>query len=146
MTRIVWKTGVAGLLLMGIGSVVQAAGRQEPTLSAAENAVVARQVATLKAPADRHIAESWSNAKKVAEWMCRPAAFPVLKKQDKGVDRVFLGTDAPQSLTLESNRRLTGRGQFRTPHGWQDFTFTCGLNPATGKVTSFQVVPLPVQP
>jgi hypothetical protein len=94
----------------------------------------------LKSPADRHVAQGWNNAKKVAELLCRPAALSVLKKQNPGVDRVFLGTDDPHTLNLESNRRLTGSGEFRTPKGWQDFTFACGLDPANGKVTSFQPV------
>jgi hypothetical protein len=112
----------------------------DPDLSAAETAAVKRQIATLKASTDRRMAQGWSNAKKVAELLCRPAALPVLKKQAAGVDRVFLGTDDPQTLTLESNQRLTGTGQFRTPKGWTDFTFTCDLNPDTGKVTAFQPV------
>ena len=124
MNQTSWKIGVVGLLLV-LGILVQSATGQETALSPAEKAAVARQVATLKSSTDRHVAESWSNAKKIAELICRPAALPVLKKQTKGVDRVFLGTDAPASLTLESNRRLIGSGQFRAPQGWQDFTFTC---------------------
>lgn len=112
----------------------------DPDLSAAETTAVNRQIATLKASTDRRMAKGWSNAKKVAELLCRPAALPVLKKQAAGVDRVFLGTDDPQTLTLESNSRLTGTGEFRTPQGWTDFTFTCELNPATGKVTAFKPV------
>ncbi|HMF77044.1 MAG TPA: hypothetical protein VK604_15405 [Bryobacteraceae bacterium] len=130
---------VIGLIVCG--AIAQAADRPEPALSAAENAVVARQLATLKGPVDRHMAEGWTNAKKVAEFMCRPAALPILQKREKGVDRVFLGTDAPETLTLAGNRRLTGIGQYRAPKGWQDFTFTCDLNPDTGKVTAFQIVP-----
>lgn len=113
---------------------------QETALSPAEKEIVARQIETLKTPADRGVATAWSNAKKVAELICRPAALPAIKKQDNRVDRVFLGTDAPESLTLESSQRLTGAGQYRTFHGWQDFTFTCDIDPATGKVTAFHSV------
>jgi hypothetical protein len=112
----------------------------EPDLSAAETTRVDRRIASLKSSGDRHMAEGWSNTKKVAELLCRPAALPVLKKQSTGVDRVFLGTDDPKTLTLENNSRLTGTGQFRTPSGWTDFSFTCDLDPQTGKVTSFQPV------
>ena len=70
----------------------------------------------------------------------RPAALPVLKKQIAGVDRVFLGTDDPKTLTLESNQRLKGSGSARAPQGWQDFTFTCQLDPETGKVLAFTAV------
>ncbi len=108
--------------------------------------MVSHQIATLKSATDRQVAEGWSNAKKVAELICRPAALPILKKQAKGVDRVFLGTDTPESLSLESNQRLTGSGTFRTPQGWQDFTFTCDVNPETGKVTTFEATPIPPKP
>jgi hypothetical protein len=94
-----WKTGIFGLLI-ALGSVVQAANNQEPALSAAEREFVTRQIATLKTPADRTLAENWSNAKKVAELICRPAALPALKKQDQRVDRVFLGTDDLKGLRL----------------------------------------------
>jgi hypothetical protein len=128
-------------LLMTFCTLAKAAEHSDPALSPAETTVIARQVATLKSSVDRRVALDWSNAKKVAELICRPAALPVVKKQAQGADRVFLGTGAPKSLTLESNRRLTGSGQFRTRQGWKDFTFTCNLNPATGKVIDFQTVP-----
>jgi hypothetical protein len=121
-------------------AMAHTAKASEPDLSSAETTVVNRQIATLKAPGDRRMANGWSNAKKVAELICRPAALSVLKKQTPGVDRVFLGTDDPQTLTLESNSRLTGTGQFRTLQGWTDFTFTCDVNAETGKVTAFQPV------
>jgi hypothetical protein len=112
----------------------------EPDLSAAETTAVNRQIATLKASGDRRMAQGWSNTKKVAELLCRPAALPVLNKQTAAVDRVFLGTDDPKTLTLESSSRLSGTGEFRTPKGWTDFTFTCDLDPQTGKVIAFQPV------
>jgi hypothetical protein len=115
----------------------QAASQTEPALSPAETAAVTRQIATLHSSVDRSVANGWSNSKKVAELICRPAALPVLKKQIPGTDRVFLGTDDPKTLNLESNAKLTGTGSARNPKGWQDFTFTCELNPETGKVTSF---------
>jgi hypothetical protein len=139
-----WRITVV-LLLSALGAAAQAAV-VEPALSAAEQAVVGRQIATLKSATDRQVAEEWSNAKKIAELICRPAALPVLKKQAKGVDRVFLGTDAAASVTLDSNQRLTGSGTFRTPQGWQDFTFSCEVNPETGKVTGFETKPLPARP
>jgi hypothetical protein len=112
----------------------------EADLSAAETTAVNRQIATLKASGDRRMAQGWSNSKKVAELLCRPAALPILKKQTAAVDRVFLGTDDPKTLSLESNSRLTGAGEFRTPKGWTDFTFTCDLDPQTGKVIAFEPV------
>lgn len=135
-----WKTTTLALLVT-LCPLANAADHPDPALSPAQSAVISRQIATLKSSTDRNVAQSWSNTKKVAELICRPEALPVLKEQTKGADRVFLGTDAPQSLTLESSRRLTGSGEVRTPQGWKDFTFTCNLNPATGKVIGFKTVP-----
>lgn len=138
--------GFCVLLVMCVGDVAQASSSKEPELSPKQQAIVNRKIAGLKSPDDRRVAEDWSNAKKVAEVLCRPVALSVLKKQTTGVDRVFLGTADPHTLNLESNRRLTGSGQFRTPKGWRYFTFTCELAPDTGKVTSFQNVPLSTKP
>ena len=119
---------------------------EEPSLSAAETAIFNRQVATLKSAGERKMAQDWSNAKKVGEFICRPAALSILKKQVKGVDKVFLGADTADSLSLLNNGQLTGSGQYRDPQGWQYFTFTCDVNPATGKVTDFRTVPLKEPP
>ncbi|HUZ93956.1 MAG TPA: hypothetical protein VMU57_03510 [Edaphobacter sp.] len=140
MKSAIWKTATLALLIT-LCSPSNAADHPDPALSPAQSAVISRQIATLRSSTDRNVAQGWSDAKKVAELICRPAALPVLKKQARGADRVFLGTDAPQSLRLESNRRLTGSGQVRTPQGWKNFTFTCNLNPATGKVIDFKTVP-----
>jgi hypothetical protein len=112
-------------------------------LSAAEQAAIKKSIGALRSNADRGVANSWSDSKKVAEAICRPAALPVIRKQTPGADRVFLGTEATESLTLENNKRLTGSGQFRYPKGWQEFTFACDINPDTAKVTGFQITPKP---
>jgi len=114
-----------------------AATATEPELSPAEIAAIQRQIATLRSKVDRSMASGWSNAKKVAELICRPAALAALRKQVPGADRVFLGADDPKTLTLESNAKLTGTGSARGPQGWQDFTFSCEVDPATGKVGDF---------
>jgi hypothetical protein len=124
-------------------TAAQTASQPEPTLSGAETAAMSRQIATLHTSIDRSVANGWSNSKKVAELICRPAALPVLKEQIPGTDRVFLGFGNPKTLNLESNARLTGLGSARAPAGWQNFTFTCELNPETGKVTSFTPVLTP---
>ncbi len=135
------------LALLAAASVIaQTVSSPDPGLSKAESAIVARQIATLKSPGERHMAQGWSNAKKVAEMICRPAALRSLQHQAAGVDKVFLGTDDPKTLILESNQRLTGTGQYRTPQGWKDISFVCTLDPATGTVSSFQSTPLPDQP
>jgi hypothetical protein len=123
----------AGLLL----ALVIVASAAEPDLSPAEKANIAKQIAAMKGAPDRQLAEGFTNAKKVAEYLCRPLALPEIRKQEKGADRVFLGTNAPETLTLESNQRLVGTGSFRYPAGWKDFKFSCELNPETGKATAF---------
>lgn len=125
-------------LCLGGGLPAIAAPTAEPALSPAQQKIVARRIATLKSPGERRIAEAWSNAKKVAELICRPTALPVLKRQVRDADKVFLGTSDPATLTLVSNRRLEGVGQVRSGAGWRDLTFVCLLDPATGKTASFQ--------
>jgi hypothetical protein len=83
-------------VLIILAAIAHTLHASEPDLSAAETTAVNRRIATLKAPGDRKMAQGWSNTKKVAELLCRPAALPVLKKQATGVDRVFLGTDDPK--------------------------------------------------
>ncbi len=136
-------TLAAGLLFVPIPVSGNAQTTGEAVLSAAEKASVSRQIASLHSSADRSVANEWSDAKKVAEFLCRPAALPVLKKQLPGADRVFLGTDDPKTLALESAEKLTGTGSARYSKGWQDFTFTCELDPATGKTTGFEAVLTP---
>ena len=138
LTQTAWKWVTA--LLISVGGLSHAQQPAEPALSAAEQDAVGHQIGMLRSPVDRQVAHDWSNAKKVAEFICRPAAMPVIRKQAKGVDRVFLGTDSAESLTLESDQRLTGSGTFRTPQGWQDFSFVCDLNAQTGKVMAFTPV------
>ena len=134
------------LLLIALGAIAQDSAPKEPALSAAEQAIVNRQIASLKLPQERQIANEWSNAKKIAELICRPAALPVLERADKSVDKVFLGTDSPESLTLATDGRLTGSGQYRNSKGWQDISFTCEVTPETGKVKSFSWTPATAQP
>ncbi|HEX2759774.1 MAG TPA: hypothetical protein VHM27_04635 [Rhizomicrobium sp.] len=107
-------------------------------LSPAQMAVVTRQIVQLKYPPERALASAWSDAKKVAEFICRPLAMTVLKQRFKGADRVFLGDDKPQSLQLAGDHQLTGYGQVRIPTGWRTFDFSCALDPKSGKVLGFE--------
>lgn len=127
----------AASLLIGAFAVAQAAAA-DVELSAAQQKAVQSALQTIKPAGGRAIAEQWSDAKKVAEILCRPAALKAFRKTDKKTDRVFLGTDDPATLSLESNEQLTGIGQVRS-HGtqWKDFSFICRLDPATGKVERF---------
>jgi hypothetical protein len=110
-------------------------------LSPAQTSVVAKQIAKLKYPQERSLASGWTDAKKAAEFICRPLATRVIKRRFKNADRVFLGTDQPGTLQLVSDRRLEGSGQARTGSTWQAFTFTCTLDPRTGRAVSFNANP-----
>ena len=134
------STVVLWLALVAVMSA-QAPAKTEPALSPAQAATVNQKIAALRTESDRKVAREWSNSKKVAEILCRPAATAYWKKKAPGTDRVFLGTSAPETLLLESNRRLTGSGQYRTPQGWTAFHFACDLDPGKGTVASFETVP-----
>lgn len=129
------------LMVVAEIAMAQSAAKTEPALSPAQAAVVNRKIAALHSESDRKAAREWSNSKKIAEILCRPAATAYWKKRAPGTDRVFLGTSDPATLTLESTRRLTGSGQYRTPQGWTDFRFTCDLDPEKGTVTGFETAP-----
>lgn len=111
----------------------------EPQLSAAQARVVEEQIAGFKSAEGRQLASKWSNAKKVAEIMCQPLALETLRNRVPGTDRVFLGTEDQGTLTLSSNRLLSGRGELRLGNDWREFLFDCHLDPDTGKATAFRV-------
>ncbi|CDL81873.1 hypothetical protein [Xenorhabdus cabanillasii] len=81
--------------------------------------------------------KKWSDAKKVAEFICRPFALPIIKQQHKDADKVFLGDVSPNSIRLESSSELVGTGMYRTDDGWKDIRFSCKLD-AMGKAHSFK--------
>jgi hypothetical protein len=107
-------------------------------LSPVQAALVASQIAKLQHVEERSLASQWSDAKKAAEFICRPMAMSVLQRELKTADRVFLGTDDPATLNLVSDSLLKGSGQVRTNDGWRTFNFSCALDPQTGKAVSFQ--------
>ncbi|MCJ8519002.1 hypothetical protein ABID21_001909 [Pseudorhizobium tarimense] len=110
-------------------------------LSAAQQKVISKGINELKAEEERTLANGWPDAKKVAELICRPLALTELKRSFKEADRVFLGTDDPATLVLESDELLTGTGEVRAGDDWIPLKFACGLNPETGAATSFEAIP-----
>ncbi|CAD6107533.1 Uncharacterised protein [Escherichia coli] len=84
------------------------------------------------------IRAEWTEAHKVAEFLCRPVALNMLRKMHPEVDKVFLGDGKNGGLTLHSSSQLTGTGQYRTRGiNWVPFNFRCLLSPSTGAVTGF---------
>lgn len=115
-----------------------AAAQDSSPLTDSQRQALDRAIGTLRTPADRNVASQWSDARKVAEVMCRPLALQELKRTDAKVDRVFLGDDTPQSLSLKGNTVLEGNGQARGRSGWRNFTFTCRLDAQTARATAFE--------
>jgi hypothetical protein len=129
-----WLAGCAWLM----SPSAMAADGNMPQLSPAQAAVVARQIKQLHYPQERAMASSWSDAKKAAEFLCRPVAITALRQRLKDADRVFLGDETADSLHLLSDGQLTGRGQVRTGDGWQTFDFSCALDSKSGKAVRFE--------
>lgn len=115
-----------------------AVAQDSSPLTDSQRQALDRAIGTLRTPADRNVASRWSDAKKVAEVMCRPLALQELKRTDAKVDRVFLGDDTPQSLSLKGNTVLEGSGQARGRTGWRNFTFACALDAQTARAKSFE--------
>ncbi len=128
---------LGGIIVVAAGLMTSAAAA-EAILSPAQIAEVETQIAELGSPEERALAAGWSEAKKVAEFICRPLAMSELKKWNKQVDRVFLGTDDPATLELTSNQLLKGSGEVRTGSDWTSFTFSCEVDPQSGKALSFE--------
>lgn len=144
MTRSASRLASGAVFLATIVSSSFAAAADAPRLSPAEASVIAGEIAKLKYPQERSLAAQWSDAKKVAEFICRPLATAVLKR-DSNADRVFLGTDDPDTLHLLSDRELRGSGQYRSGDDWRTFTFSCALDPRNGTATAFRTNPTPAE-
>jgi hypothetical protein len=137
MTRSISHFGSAAVFLaMAVASPLLAAPDTHH-LSPAQASVIAGAIAKLKYPQERSLASHWSDAKKVAEFICRPMATAVIERRSNA-DRVFLGTDDPSTLHLVSDRQLEGSGQYRAGGDWHSFTFACALNPQNGTAISFK--------
>lgn len=127
-----------GTALTGLCAASAPTLAEEVILSQVQQNVIEAQIAALGSSEERALASEWSDAKGVAEFICRPLAMRELKAWNKDADRVFLGTDDPATLALASDGELTGTGQVRTGSSWTDFSFTCTLDPQTGEAKSFQ--------
>jgi hypothetical protein len=108
-------------------------------LTGTQQQTIARAIESLHGKADREVARQWTDAKKVAEVMCRPLALERLRHAHRGIDRVFLGDADAASLSLHSNALLEGIGQARVDNDWKTFAFSCGLDPRSGRAISFTV-------
>lgn len=135
-------TGLAGIALglavFNVASAQDVTGPGKSVLSSRQQQVIRNEFSKLESPSERQMAMDWSDAKKVGETMCRPAALRYFRKQYRDADRVFLGNDQSDSLKLEGNELLTGTGQVRAGGTWHYFNFSCQLNPRNGRAISFK--------
>lgn len=136
--------GFCGLVVASLGycaSLEDTASepRAATVVSPAQQRVIDANIASLRSPSDRAVARGWSRAKQVAEFICRPKAQPAFEGKLKGVDRVFLGTSEPDTLSLIRNDKLIGTGQARYDAGWRKFSFECLMDPKTAEVTKFLI-------
>lgn len=137
--------GICGLVVASLGycASVQDATSGHPIaaiVSPAQQRVIDASITGLRSPSDRAVARGWAREKQVAEFLCRPKALAAFDGKLKGVDRVFLGTNEPNSLSLISSDKLIGTGQARYDGGWRTFSFECLMDPKTAKVTKFLIV------
>ncbi|GHC68597.1 hypothetical protein [Limoniibacter endophyticus] len=125
----------SGLCLAAISPALSDPGT---SLTPPQREIISRNIDLLPSQEERKLASEWNNAKKVAEFICRPAAIAALQKWDQQADRVFLGTDDPKTLTLENDRLLKGSGQVRAGNDWTTFAFSCELDPNSGRALTFE--------
>ena len=128
---------VAVLTLFASANAENVTEPAKSVLSYRQQQVIRNEFSKIQSPLERQMAMDWSDAKKVSETMCRPAALRYFRKQFRDADRVFLGDAQSDSLKLESNELLTGTGQVRAGGTWPYFKFSCQLNPRNGRAVSF---------
>ncbi|EBC1602732.1 TPA: hypothetical protein G8L55_004537 [Salmonella enterica] len=85
------------------------------------------------------ILHEWSDAHRVAGFLCRLQSLKPCGNKNKKADKVFLGNGKNGGLNLQPATILTGAGQCRTDGTvWKIFSFSCELSPVTGGVTNFR--------
>lgn len=129
------------LLLLFVNQLIAS---EPPPLTAGIQTRIDVAISQLYRAEERQIAIRWDNAKKVSEFICRPTALAEIQSKDfLKADRVFLGDDNQDSLSLTGQYHLTGSGEVRADNIWHDFTFQCDIDPVKGIVTYFNIILLP---
>lgn len=121
--------------LMAVPSDAKSPVRERSLLSEYTEEVE-RSIKALPSRAERRIASQWSLEKKLAEFVCLPAARDVLA-QRRRAERVFLGNAEGTDLKLSSEGRLSGLGSYRQASTWYAFRFTCLLHQEPGGAPMF---------
>lgn len=101
------------------------------------NSVINREV---KGKNDRNFVNTnWTEAQRVAEFICRPLALKELQKLYPDVDKVIFDQGKHNMQRLLSPALLTGNGQYRRGINWTTFHFECELSVKTGEATGFRL-------
>jgi hypothetical protein len=101
----------AGLLL-ALAIVAPAA---EPDLSPAEKANIAKQIAAMKGAPDRQVAEGFTNAKKVAEYLLPSSRSPRNQKAGEGRRSRLPRNKRPGNTNARKQPASSGHGQLPLP-------------------------------
>ncbi len=109
-----------------------------PQQVSALNTLIDKQVTR---SGDRKIIEGWTEAQRVAEFICRPAVQKEIRQQFPAADKTILDLGTGNHH-LESPSLLTGNGQFRTGIEWTHFNYRCELTENSGMVKKVYILNL----
>ncbi|WP_156971136.1 hypothetical protein [Beijerinckia mobilis] len=140
-TRPLRRLGLCSALVL-LGPLLSSAAAQ--TLSPAEQKAIDRAIARIHDPRERQLAQTQPIAWQVAEFLCRPAARPVLARLGADGNHFFLRDVDPHTQILETPSLLRGEGSFRLKGhaiAWKAFHYLCHLDPATARILRFEVDP-----
>lgn len=130
------------LAVMVYGSTVCPAQAAEVILNPAQreylNTLINHQ---LRGQSDRdYVQKNWTEAQRVAEFICRPLGQQFVKQAFAGVDKVILDQGAKNTQHLRSVTLLTGTGQYRTGNDWTPFHYECVISGQTGEALEFRLL------
>ncbi|EHM1373180.1 hypothetical protein KFS96_004016 [Salmonella enterica] len=125
-----------------LGCNISLAGTNETVLNRAQSAYLSNLInSQLKNQDDRHyIFDHWSEAQRVAEFICAPLAKNLIKQRFPDVDKIILDQGPDNKQKLISSTLLAGNGQYRVGNTWTPFSYECELSDQTGKATKFRIL------
>ncbi|ECI4646614.1 hypothetical protein ID80_004776 [Salmonella enterica subsp. enterica serovar Ball] len=93
----------------------------------------------LKKPAEKKFVNNeWTEAQRVAEFICRPLAEKVVKNHFPAADKILFDQGHNNRHHLVSATLLEGNGQYRTGNNWVPFYYQCELSAKTGEALEFR--------
>lgn len=87
-----------------------------------------------------YVNKSWTEAQRVAEFICRPLAQHFIQQKFAGVDKVILDQGPKNTQHLMSANLLAGNGQYRIGNDWTPFHYECGISEQTGESLDFRLL------